>query len=217
MAKLEPLSFERLVNWIEGRLSREETAVITSQIAQADEDTKETIEWIRKFHHVHEKVAFVAPPSEMHTVLQQRFEQYAQGRRPLTLFQRLVATLTFDSHQQLGLVGARGTARQAFPRQHIYSTELADIALNFERTADESNSNPSLDKITVSGQIFPISQETNLTEFTIQLLQNATEIGLATADALGEFIFTAVPVGVYDIIVSHDVAEIEINAIDLIN
>ena len=207
MSKFGPLNFEQLVDWIEGRLSAEETAVIAAEVAQAGEETKRLISWIQLFHRASDEIVMPPLPPERRRLLQRRFEQFAEGRRRPGFLQRLVASLTFDSRQQLGLAGAREAAIQAEPRQLVYSTEIADIALNIQQEA--------AGVFTIAGQVFPMSDEVSMDAFTIQLLQGITEFGMAMTDELGEFAFKGVSPGVYDIILSSERAEITVTSVDL--
>ena len=206
MAQQEPLTFAHLLDWLEGRLSAEETAVTAHRITQADPETQETVAWLRHFLQASQKVTAVTLPSPVRQNLRQRFAQYAASHRPPTLWQRLTAALTFDSRQQMSLAGARQVSWQTAPRQLVYSSEAAEIALSIQPGMAEG-------LWTVGGQIFPTGGEIDPAVFAAQLLRDGMEFDLTTADDLGEFSFTAVPAATYDLILSSDEAEILINAL----
>lgn len=204
MAKQEPLTFEYLLDWLEGRLSKEETAVTARRVAAASPEVQATVAWLRQFLQASQNVILDTPPETVRHNLQERFEQYAQSRRPPTLWQRLTAALTFDSQQQMALSGARQVSWQTTPRQLVYSSEAAEIALSVLPGMAEG-------LWTIGGQIFPTGEEIEPDIFAIQLLRDDREFDLTTADDLGEFTFTAVPAGVYDLILSSEKGEILIS------
>jgi hypothetical protein len=116
-------------------------------------------------------------------------------------FQRLVAALTFDSFLQPGLAGVR-SAEMADTRQLVYSTTIADVALNVRRERLHDNH-------TLAGQLLPTT-ELDPTTVSVQLLSNDREAGIALADDLGEFTFTDLPAGEYQLILSADQLELSL-------
>jgi hypothetical protein len=207
MPKSKPPSFARLVDWLEGNLSKEESAAAAAQVAQADEETQATVAWLRTFFRASDTIVLESPPDRVRDVLTRRFEAYAQGRRQPGMLQRLVAALTFDSKQQWAAIGAREVRMQAPPRQFVYSTGTTDIAINIQPQTEG-------DDLGVSGQVLP-GGDGSPDAFTVQLLQGTTEFGLTTTDELGEFTFATVPAGAYDIVLSNDLAEILILDVEL--
>lgn len=206
MAQQEPLTFEHLLDWMEGRLSEAETVATARRVAQAGPETQKTVAWLRQFLQTSRKITAAPLPSPVRQNLRRRFAQYAAERRPPTLWQRLTAALTFDSRQQMSLAGARQVSWQTAPRQLIYSSEAAEIALSIQPGMAEG-------LWTVGGQIFPTGGEIDPAVFAAQLLRGGLEFDLTTADNLGEFSFTAVPAATYDLILSSDQAEILITAL----
>ena len=204
MLKYEPLKFGQLVDWVEGRLSAAETAVISMRVAQADEETKRLVQWIRKFHDASKKIVFPKLPPENRRILQQKFKQYVQEQRP-SLWENIVATLRFDSHQQMRLAPARAVAEQTH-RQIIYATDSADIALHIEKT--------TLERMRINGQIFASDEEVDLAAFAIQLFQGAHKFQRTATDELGEFTFESIPAGIYDIILSGEEVNIFVSSVD---
>lgn len=198
MPEPNDLTFARLLDWLEGRLSEEETEMINQQIATADAETQATVAWLRAFLEMSASTILVSPPPEVHQKLLDQFATYAQHRRPPSLFQQLVAALSFDSGAQLSTAGIRAVGAHA-QRQLLYATTLADIALNIQPETD--------DHFSVFGQVFT-SQNIPLEGLTVQILQDAQERGLTTTDELGEFIFQNLPPGEYEIVLTGDQFEI---------
>lgn len=200
------ISFERLADWLEGRLSEEEAEAVAEQVARTDEATRAQLEWLRAFARVNEEVVLDAPPQEVRDELIRRFDAYAEDRRTPSLLQRLVATLSFDSGLQPAF-GVRSAAGHDEQRQLVYTTDAADIALNVR----PRSSNGHLD---LDGQVFP-ADDADPASFSVQLLSGADEVGLTTTDELGEFAFESVSPGAYQILVSGERVEILISSVEL--
>lgn len=207
MSKPTPLTFAHLVDWVEGNLSQEEATAVAVQVAQADEKIHAAVAWLQTFVQVSAAAILDSPPPATRDRLIRRFEAYMQDRREPGFLQRLAAALTFDSRLQPGLAGLRATGAQASLRQLIYTTGMADIALNIQpRPGDK--------RLNVNGQIFP-GRGAMPETFSIQLLRGADEVGLTTNDDLGEFSFEAIPAGVYELVLSTAEIEILIKPIEL--
>jgi hypothetical protein len=205
------LATERLLDWIEGRLTAEEAAVMAAQVAAADAQTQSDVAWLKQFHRLSQINRQPRLPTAVRAQLMQQFDEWQNRRRAAAVWSALSdwwelirAQLTFDSHEQLALAGVRSTAAAA-ERQLVYNGRMAEIALNIQ----PQQPGPEL---TLWGQVFPLT-ETDL--FSVQLLQNGMERELAVADELGEFAFPSLQPGLYDLIVSSDQGEIVINAIPL--
>ena len=207
------LSFERLVDWIDDRLSEEEAAAIAEQAATADETTQANITWLRAFAKASNAITLAALPPEVRAELIRRFETYTRQQRQPGLFQRLIASLTLDSGSQFATAGLRSANAQTSQRQLIYSTGMADVALNVQSRLYDKH-------LDITGQVFPSGEAATIARnsnraFSVQLLHEAAEFGITVADELGEFAFEAIPPGVYEIILSADQAEILIAPVEL--
>ena len=66
---------------------------------------------------------------------------------------------------------------------------------------------------TVRGQVFPNDGAREI--YSVQLLQEAAELGLTATDDLGEFSFETIPVGIYELVLSTDQLEIPIAPVGL--
>jgi diguanylate cyclase (GGDEF)-like protein/PAS domain S-box-containing protein len=199
------VSFERLTDWVEGRLSEQEARAVEEQVSVGDSATLADVAWLRAFARISEDTVIASPPSRVRDALIERFEAYAEGKQHPGLLQRLVATLTFDSGQQPAL-GWR-TTTPASQRQFAYSTEAADVTINVRpRRSDRL--------LRLDGHIFPVNSTYSGT-FGVQLLAGSSEVATTATNDLGEFVFEAVSPGVYEIIVSSDRVEISIPQVDL--
>jgi hypothetical protein len=200
----EDVEFARLVDWVEGRLSEGEARAVEEQVA-ADSATRADIAWLRVFAQIKEKTIIASPPPEVRETLIERFQAYAEGKQHPRFLERLVATLTFESMQQPALGWRATTARS--PRQFVYSTEAADITINFQPRSREG-------LLDLYGHIFPLDSASPEI-FGVQLLGGSAEVVTTAANDLGEFTFEEMPPNVYEMIVSSDRIEISIPQLDL--
>jgi hypothetical protein len=194
--------FSELLDWLEGRLPPDDARAVAERLQAADAATQADLDWLRLFLQASQSVRFASPPPGVRETLKQRFAAYAEARQPPGLFQRWLATLTFDSRAQLVTSGLRSASEEGQRQQLIYTTETAEIALNIYPGRPDEN-------LMVTGQIFPVA-DTPTHVFSIQLLRHADEVALAAADELGEFTFTDIPAGEYDMVVSAGQYEVVI-------
>ena len=199
--------FSELLDWLEGRLPPEDARAVAESLHSADAATQAHLDWLRLFLQARQTVQFASPPPGVRETLKGRFAAYAEARQPPGLFQRWLATLTFDSRAQPVVAGLRSAAEEGQRRQLIYTAEAAEIALTVHSTLPDQY-------FVVTGQIFP-TVDTPAHAFSVQLLRDAGEVALAMADELGEFTFSDLPAGEYHIVVSAGQYEVVIPALRL--
>jgi hypothetical protein len=119
----------------------------------------------------------------------------------------MLASLTFDSRSQMAAAGLRSADITGAQTQLIFSTPVAEVALNFQTRPQDQH-------INLFGQVFPL-EDRPMQAFSVQLLSGAQEAGLASSDELGEFAFEGIPAGTYDLILSTDTFEVLIPSIQL--
>lgn len=202
----ERIDFETLADWAEGRLPEEEARAVEERLAEADEATRAEAEWLKTFSRLSKDVVLEDPPAGQRAKLAKAFEAYADGRRRPGPLKRFMATLSFGGGLQ-PVAGVRAAAAQESQGQLIYTTEAADIALNFRRR-------PENGKLDLEGQIFPNDDE-EPGVFGVQILRGTEEVAITATDELGEFAFEKVPPGEYQILVSSEEVEILISPVDL--
>lgn len=202
----ERIDFETLADWAEGRLPEEEASAVEERLAEADESTRADAEWLRAFSRASKDVVIEDPPAGQRAELAKVFEAYAGGRRQPGRLRRFTATLSFGGG--LGPVaGVRAAAAQESQGQLVYTTEAADVALNFRRR-------PQNGKLDLEGQVFP-NDAAEPGAFGVQILSGTEEVGTTATDELGEFSFENVEPGEYQILVSSAEVEILISPVDL--
>lgn len=205
MSEPKEISFERLADWVEGRLPEEEARAVTEQLERADEETRARAEWLRAFARASEQAILAAPPREVRENLSRRFAAYAEGVREPGLLQRFVATLSFEGGMQPAF-GVRSARAEEAQGQLIYSTDVADIALNVHPRPGG--------RVDLDGQLFP-NGEAEPGGFVVQLLSGGSDVGITTTDEFGEFGFESIAAGEYEILVSNDEVEIQLSSVRL--
>ncbi len=205
MSRPDEISFERLADWAEGRLPEEEARTMTEQLQRADEETRARAEWLRAFARASERTSLVAPPREVRENLSRRFAAYAKGDREPGLLRRVVATLSFEGGMQPAF-GVRSARTGEAQEQLVYSTDVADIALNVHPRPGG--------RIDLDGQLFPTG-DAEPGGFVVQLLSGGSDVGITTTDELGEFGFESIAPGGYDVLVSNGEVEIQLSSVPL--
>jgi hypothetical protein len=197
--------FARLVDWVEGRLSEREARTVEKQVA-TDSTMHTNVTWLRAFALISEATVIASPPPEVRDTLVDRFEAYAEGKQRPGLLKRLVATLSFDSDLQPA-VGLRALGTPESKRQFVYSSEVADVAINLRSRPHDGLSD-------LYGQIFPVDG-TDPGAFGAQLLKGSSKAATTTTNDLGEFSFGAVPPGTYEVLASSEQVEIRLTGVEV--
>lgn len=200
------LSFARLADWVEGRLSDAETHAVAEQVAGADAEVQATAGWLRSFRAISQRTVLAAPPASVRAALVRRFDEYSRGRRGPAIIRQLVAALTYDSRQQPAVAGLR--AAGVAPHQMLYATDLLDVALHIQqRPADQG--------FDISGQVFPKARIL-AGGFEAQLLRGPHAVAEANVDDLGEFVFSALQPGRYEIALANAECQVVLSQIELL-
>jgi hypothetical protein len=194
------------LDWLENRLAADDAAVV-AQAIEADPALQAQVAWLRDFLNTSSQVVLVDPPAGIHQQATARFAAYAEGKRSPGLVRTFIAALTADNWQRLPLAGVRNVSLRSEPRQVVYSSELADVALNI-------HAQPGSERFDLEGQVFALADSTG-DEFVVQLLQGGVEKRLAVSDDLGKFSLSGLPAGVYELLVSSEQGEIEIGPLGL--
>jgi hypothetical protein len=206
MADKDKLTTARLIDWLEGRLAAAEADALVDAV-QADAALQEQVAWLQDFLQLSRTTVLVDPPAAVHQAARASFAAYAKEKRPLSRLRTLIANLTADNWQRLSLAGVRNVTLATTPRQLIYSSDLADVALNAQASPDGQ-------QIDLHGQLFPLD-ESIAADFTVHLLQDGLEERLTMTDELGKFNLNGLVAGTYDLLLSGDQAQIAIGPVNL--
>jgi len=199
-------SFEKLVDWLEGRLASEEAQIIAEQMAEADAAAQADLAWLQKFYRASQSQIVADPPPVVSERLERRFAAYAATRRQPSFFQRLIASLSFDSRLTLAR-GVRAAATTDNQRQFVYETDLATIALTLQQRSHDKN-------FDLLGQLIPV-QDLDTEMIRVALVHEQTEFDSTFTDDLGEFSLIALPTGSYTLVLTGDLYEIKITPLNL--
>jgi hypothetical protein len=206
MKKAGAPSFEQLIDWFEGRLSEEEAQLVAAQVAAADEATQADVAWLRRFYQASQSIVLAEPPAAVSKWLERRFAAYARQRRRPSVWQRLVASLSFDSRAGLA-AGVRAVTTSENQRQLIYETDPAMVVLTAQLRSHDR-------RFDLLGQVLP-AHEKEADLVRVLLLRGKDEIDSTLTDDLGEFTLTALPAGLYTLVLNSDQYEIVISSLDL--
>jgi hypothetical protein len=203
VVKKNKIDNSELMDWLEGKLDPAMASAIARAV-ETDPVLKANADWLREFLNLSAAAQLATPDPVIHQAATERFEAYARGKRRSDPRQTLRALLTSDSWQRLSLAGARQVTLQSAPRQLIYSTPLADIALNVQGYDEHLH---------LYGQVFPTGDEE--TKFTVQLTQADRSQALTATDTLGKFNFAALAEGQYNLVLTADSYEIEVGPLEM--
>lgn len=200
------LNFERLLDWVEGRLTTQEAEAIARQVA-INQAAQATVEWIQAFRRVSGQLMLTAPPPAVRQALVQQFAEYAARQQQPPLWRRLLAALQFDSALQPAPAGMRAGGGN-IARQLVYASDDADIMLNSQARKTDPRFN-------LFGELLPNRADLMSDEFCAQLLQNNQEIAITMLDDLGQFSFEGLASGAYQLILSSATVEIELDPVKI--
>lgn len=206
MAGTERPSFEYLIAWLEDRLDRDHAARIVADLANPDRATQDRIEWLRRFLERSRAVVLADPPSELTATLVARFEASRTAHRP-GMFERLRATLTFDSRLHPLAAGIRQGGSLDPRRNLVFTAESVDVAIDVFPTG-------ATEVVEVAGQIFEVGKGAGDWAM-VQLLADGMEVAVTGIDRHGEFILTGIPVGDYELVVTSEGAELILAPVSL--
>jgi len=80
MDENRPMTFERLLDWIEGRLPEEEATAMAWLVRQANAPVQEAVAWIRAFEALSENTVMVEPPGNLRERLERTFTRHLEER-----------------------------------------------------------------------------------------------------------------------------------------
>ena len=200
---MNQLKHAHLIDWLEGRLNPAEAAEVSAAVAKAGRETTELVAWLRRFLTTTSELRLEAPPQAWRETMRAEFVARTAGRKPPSLWQQLIASLSFDNQLQPALAGARKGVTDPAAQQLVYEAGLADVALTIRPVANTTS-------WTIEGQVFAGAEWLDAV-LALQLCLDGSELALCTADELGEFSFGPLPAGVYQLIICGPDQEILID------
>jgi hypothetical protein len=199
----EKQQFQQILDWLEQRLTPEETQAVAASMPN-NLTAQETAEWLQTFLDLSQQLVLVRPPATVRSALRHRFDQQHRRRQSPAGWQRLTARLAFDSSRQLAVAGMRSAVLDDMVQQLVYATPTVEVALHLQPRSDDS--------FDLYGQVFPLDATAD-TIYAVQLCQIDSEKAITATDDLGEFSFQAINTGTYDIILSSNQLEVVITPV----
>lgn len=178
------IAAEQLLDWLEGRLDQVQAAEVAARAAAAGPATQRRIRWMQAFTSASRSMVIEEPPADLHATLLRQFRPPTSG--PLA---QLHAALSFDSARQPVAIGVRAPAISS--RQLIFTCDLLEVALSVR---------PGLrgDRLDVNGQVYP-QQPHSPAGLVARLSRDEQLVDVVLTSDLGEFSFTSLPPGAYDL------------------
>jgi hypothetical protein len=126
--------FGTLLDWLEGRLESDTAERVAAYVAEADERTHRTVDWLRGFLRTAETLPLHEPPPIVRQSLNQYFARWSRTRPELDQAPREVhVQLLFDSRQDLALTGVRAAASEDDVIHLVYGAEEGDLLIDAYR------------------------------------------------------------------------------------
>jgi len=200
------LTWEKIIDWVEERLSKTEADWVSAQLAQMGANERQSwdnsIAWLHKLQLWRRE----SPMQDLSEQGRQRLSQLFARLQDNTQFAlRIVnAHQTSDSWVQVPQGVRRGgppsrNEHKPESRQFIYQCEVGEVALNL-RHAENA--------IELRGQIF-VAEPIDLSGFVIQLIQGR-QSHMEMLDDLGQFALNNLAPGNYDLVIADEHIEIHI-------
>lgn len=201
-------SFERLLEYADGRLPADESATLERHLATACDDCRATLTWYEGFVETARSDDSVEPAP---WVLRKAIDAFADAKAAAArrgvrgIVARIRAALVFDSFG--GATDDAVPARSAHvaSRQLLYSAVPYDVDL----FVAEGSSRRSL---AVSGQVLPVDGDDfeSVRGLTVTIEREGEPMASVETSELGEFAVDGIAPGVYDVRLANDDREIVI-------
>jgi hypothetical protein len=178
--------FGTLLDWLEGRLDPQTAEQIAAQVAEGDERTRRTVEWLRGFLATAQAMPLHEPPPIVRQNLNQYFARWSRAQAELGQQPRVVhARLLFDSRQDLALAGVR-----AGPGEDDDTFHLAYTAAEGDMLVDVYRLGAGL--VRLEGQVM-LAQPDEAPIFEASVAGPGFTVRTRDGDELGRFFLRDVP------------------------
>jgi len=198
------LKYETLLNYLEGQLTLEERKEVDAHFAETCQQCDRRLALLRTVLQTVTGDRTVAPPAD---VLKQAVDE-AKNRKKFprsNLWNRIVASLSFDSRLQLSSAATRGSGRA---RQMLFTAEQVDIDLQIKSERNDHE---------LHGQILDANHSGGFLPAFVSLKNDDGQQRATETDSLGQFIFRGVSSGTYDLVFDLDDHEIAVTGLELQN
>lgn len=198
------LTYETLINYLEGQLSAEQSSAADAHLSGPCETCQRRRILLQTALRSSAEDQTTTPPA---SVLKQAIDiPLTHPKNTQTgLLTRLIAALTFDSHLQLSSALTRGAARE---RQMLFSADQVDIDLQIKPVREGHD---------LIGQVLggPVK---GITSAFVSLQKDTGQLLKATeSDSKGQFVFRGLPSGMYNLIFDLENQEVAVMGIEVKN
>lgn len=177
--QLDKPTFGQLLDWMEGRLTREAAAEV-ERLSAADDETRASVAWIEGFRRFGREHPIPPPPPIVKQRLMQAFERHHGRDRPHI---GQTAHLTFDSRDDVVMAGVRGFEEIDEGYQLTFTTETHGVLIDVFPTG------PSTRRI--EGQVLGLEGEDNV--WVVSVEHQGRSISDIHGDTNGSFALADVP------------------------
>ena len=193
------IPFDRLVDWVEARLTAEERNQLQRHLTDCAHCRQELTQVERLFGLMQSDTSVDPPPAVINRAVRLFRPRQAEVTPPL--LQRIVAALQFDSLQLAPATWLRSGA--AAPRQLLFSAGDYDLDLRLAPTEQT-------DGWLLTGQV--LGSDTPTGRVTVE---GATGVVETSLSMLGEFVLPPVTAGNYTLVVQLADAKITVDTIQV--
>ncbi len=193
----EHIADEMLLDYIEQRGGLATERNVRAHLATGCAECQDSLNYWQKMLRVVQDKTMTTPLP----VLERAFALFAERQAPVSLRQRVMATLRFDSRVQPELAGARDGDRTSF--KLLFEAPNTRIDLLCERSGPDWS---------IAGQVLSLESK----DYLWKVLATGTDKVVRTdADTLGEFHLSGLRTGEYDLLLQERSREITLPAIQL--
>jgi hypothetical protein len=179
--------FATLLDWLEGRLDPDAARRVAVRVAEADERTRGTVEWLRGFLGTAHALPLDEPPPIVRQHLAQHFARWSRAQAELDFRPRVVhVRMLFDSRQDLAQVGVRAGASDEDVIHVVYSAAEGDLLIDAYRLGSGS--------VRLDGQVL-LAEPQEAPVFEASVAGEGFVIRTKDGDELGRFSLSGVPEG----------------------
>jgi hypothetical protein len=199
------IKYQTLLDYLEDQLPPAERSKVNEHLAETCQQCDRRIAFLRTVLQTVANDHTVAPPAD---VLKRAVDNVRNRKEePRSgLWNRVVASLSFDNHMQLSSAATRGSARA---RQMLFTTDQVDIDLQIK---------PGNRDYELLGQMLDARHSGGFVAAFVSLQSNEGQVQKATeTDALGQFAFHGVSAGTYDLVFDLDDNQIAVTGLEFRN
>ena len=185
------VGFERLIDYVDGRLSEEDARLVSGHLAQGCQRCEANRRWYGLLPSLKGVPEPVEPPAWVFRRAVRLFENRPRTESVGKRAARAIARLMFDSLSQPALAGARSGA--ASSRHLLYAVDDYSIDLRIDGSAGTG-----LDLI---GQVLSTSESgfEAVAGIAIDLAREGKTVSSAVTDEIGTFKMSRIDLGEYDL------------------